>query len=154
MENSSAVEIIELKNKCDEINKKKDKLLELIIDGYLENNDYKKKISSLNKDLSNYIDKINLLETNKEDPLYIETQINYLKNNLEKSISDKECFSDIVNSLVDKIIVYKENNENKKIKLDILFKTGKSINIFSDNLGKKFHLLDTYTTNNSSICSN
>ncbi|MDY3800970.1 MAG: hypothetical protein SOZ95_02925, partial [Bacilli bacterium] len=66
---------------------------------------------------------------------------------LEKSISDKECFNDIFNCLVDKIIVYKENSDNKKIKLDILFKTGESINIFSDNLGKKFHLLDTYTTN-------
>ena len=32
--------IKELKNKCDEINKKKDKLLELVMDGYLENNDY------------------------------------------------------------------------------------------------------------------
>ena len=41
------------------------------------------------------------------------------------------------------------NSDNKKIKLDILFKTGKSINTYSDNLGKKFHLLDSITTNNS-----
>ena len=123
------------------------------MDGYLENNDYKKQIDNLNKDLSNYIDEINLLETNKEDPLYIENQINYLKINLEKSINDKQCFSDIVNSLVDKIIVYKENNDNKKIKLDILFKTGESINTYSDNLGKKFHLLDSITTNNCCKCS-
>ena len=77
-----------------------------------------------------------------------------LKSNLEKSISDKECFNDIFNCLVDKIIVYKENSDNKKIKLDILFKTGESINVFSDNLGKKFHLLDSHTTNNCCICSN
>ena len=65
MENSSEVEIIELKNKCDEINKKKDKLLELIMDGYLENNDYKKQIDNLNKELSNYIDEIKLLNAIK-----------------------------------------------------------------------------------------
>ena len=153
-ENSSEVEIKKLKNKCDEINKKKDKLLELIMDGYLENNDYKKQIDNLNKELSNYIDEINLLNANNEDPLYIENQINNLKSNLEKSISDKECFNDIFNCLVDKIIVYKENSDNKKIKLDILFKTGESINVFSDNLGKKFHLLDSHTTNNCCICSN
>ena len=153
-ENSSEVEIKKLKNKCDEINKKKDKLLELIMYGYLENNDYKKQIDNLNKELSDYLDEINLLNANKEDPLYIENQINNLKSNLEKSISDKECFNDIFNCLVDKIIVYKENSDNKKIKLDILFKTGESINVFSDNLGKKFHLLDSHTTNNSCICSN
>ena len=72
---------------------------------------------------------------------------------LEKSIKDKECFSDIFNSLVDKIIVYKENSDNKKIKLDILFKTGESINTYSDNLCKKFHLLDHVTANNGSKCS-
>ena len=41
------------------------------MDGYLENNDYKKQIDSLNKELSNCIDEINLLSANKEDPLYI-----------------------------------------------------------------------------------
>ena len=46
------------------------------------------------------------------------------------------------------------DSDNKKIKLDILFKTGESINVFSDNLGKKFHLLDSHTTNNCCICSN
>lgn len=153
-ENSSEVEIRELKNKCHEINKKKDKLLELVMDGYLENNDYKKQIDCLNKELSNYIDEINLLDANKEDPLHIENQINNLKNNLEKSINDKQCFNDIVNSLVDKIIVYKENSDNKKIKLDILFKTGESINTYSDNLGKKFHLLDYVTTSNRRQCHN
>ena len=51
-------------------------------------------------------------------------------------------------------IVYKENSENKKIKLDILFKTGESINTYSDNLGKKFHLLDYITTNNCGIGHN
>ena len=30
-------------------------------------------------------------------------------------------------------------------------KTGESINTFSDNLGRKFHLIDDYTTSNSSI---
>ena len=153
-ENSSEVEIKVLKNKCDEISKKKDKLLELVMAGYLENADYKKQVDNLNKNLRELIDEINLLDANREDPLYIKNQITNLKTNLMKSINDKQCFSDIVNSLIDKIIVYKENSENKKIKLDILFKTNESINIYSDNSGKKFHLLDPYTANNSSLSCN
>ncbi len=147
-ENSGEVEIKVLKNKCDDINKKKDKLLELVMDGYLENNDYKKQIDNLNKDLSKFMNEIKLLHDNKKNPLYIENQINNLKIDLEKSISDKQCFSDIVNLLIDKIIVYKENSDNKKIKLNIVFKEGENINIYSDNLGKKFHLLEYNTTNN------
>ena len=53
-------------------------------------------------------------------------------------------YSDVFNELIDRIYVYKE--DNKKIKLDIYIKTGESINTFSDNLGRKFHLTDNYTT--------
>ena len=66
-------------------------------------------------------------------------------------MSDDKCYGDVFNELIDRIYVYKE--ENKKIKLDIYMKTGESINTFSDNLGRKFHLLDSLTTNNSDISS-
>ena len=62
---------------------------------------------------------------------------------MEKCLDDNECYSDIFNELIDRIIVHKQSN--KQIKLDIYIKTGESINTFSDNLGKKFHLLDSYT---------
>ena len=62
-------------------------------------------------------------------------------------MDDKECYSDIFNELVDKIIVYKE--KDKQIKLDIIIKTKESITAYSDNLGKKFHLLDCNTTSYS-----
>ena len=35
--------------------------------------------------------------------------------------------------------------KSKQIKLDIYIKTGERVNTFSDILGKKFHLIDTYT---------
>ena len=47
-----------------------------------------------------------------------------------------------------------DKEENKKIKLDIYMITGESINTFSDNLGRKFHLIDDYTTNYSCKCGN
>ena len=63
---------------------------------------------------------------------------------LDNCLNDDECFSDIFNELIDRIYVYKETD--KKIKLDIYTRTGESINIFSDNLNRKFHLIDDVTT--------
>ena len=80
---------------------------------------------------------------------YLEDKINEINNALEKCLEDDKCYSDIFNELIDRIIVHKQSD--KQIKLDIYIKTGESINTFSDNLGKKFHLLDSYTTNNSRI---
>lgn len=65
------------------------------------------------------------------------------KNALEKHLEDNECYSDVFNEIIDKIIVYKQNG--KQIKLDIFIKIGESISMLSDNLVKKFHLLDFYT---------
>ena len=90
---------------------------------------------------------MNELKSNKKDKNNIENKISEIKNALEKCLEDNECYSDVFNELIDRIIVHKQND--KQIKLDIFIKTGESINAFSDNLGKKFHLLDTVTTNNS-----
>ena len=116
---------------------------------YLSKEDYKKQIDLINEDLNTYHNKINELKNNKKDKNYIENKINEIKNALEKCLEDNECYSDIFNELIDKIIVHKQND--KQIKLDIFIKTGESINTLSDSLGKKFHLLDSYTTSNSGI---
>ena len=91
------------------------------------------------------------LKSNKKDKNYIENKINEIKKTLEKCLEDDKCYSDIFNELIEKIIVYKESE--KQIKLDIYIKTGESIYTTSDNLGKKFHLLDSHTTGNRSIRS-
>ena len=123
-------------------------MLELVIEEYLSKDDYKKQVDLINEDLSIYQNKINELKSNKKDKNYIENKINGIKSVLEHSLEDNECYSDVFNELIDRIIVHKQSD--KGIKLDIYIKTGESINTFSDNLGKKFHLIDSVTTNNSS----
>ena len=106
----------------------------------------------LNEELNTYQNKINSLKNNKKDKNYIENKINEIKKALEKCLEDDKCYSDVFNEIIDRIIVHKESD--KQIKLDIFIKTGESINTLSDNLGKKFHLMDNHTTDNSGICSN
>ena len=117
---------------------------------YLEKVDYKKQVDVINEDLNIYQNKINELKSNKKDKNYIEKKINEIKNALEKCLEDDKCYSDVFNELIERIIVYKQND--KQIKLDIFVKTGESIYTTSKTCGKKFHLLDPYTTSKSSKC--
>lgn len=150
--NNNDNEIKTLESKLLVLNNKKDKLLELVMEEYLSKIDYKKQVDLINEEINIHQNKINELQNNKRDKNYIENKINNIKETLNNSLNDNECYSDVFNELIDRIYVYKEND--KKIKLDIYIKTGEQINTFSDNLGKKFHSLDYVTANNSSFCSN
>ena len=111
---------------------------------YLSKEDYKKQIDIFNEKLNIYQSKINELKNNRRDNNYIKNKINEIENSLEKCLDDNLCYSDIFNETIDKVIVHKQHD--KQIKLDVFIKTGEQINAFSDNSGKKFHLLDSYTT--------
>ena len=107
--------------------------------------------------MKQYITIVNVLQrksirNNKKNKNYIENKINEIKSSLEKCLEDNECYSDIFNELIDRIIVHKQSDRG--IKLDIFIKTGESLYTTSDNLGKKFHLLDPVTTSTSGFCYN
>ena len=149
--NNNESDIKSLESKIVILNNKKDKLLELVMEEYLSKDDYKKQVDLINEDLKIYQDKMNELKSNKKNKNYIENKTNEIKNALERCLEDDGCYSDVFNEIIDRIIVHKQSN--KQIKLDIFIKTGESINTLSDNLGKKFHLLDSVTTSISSLIS-
>lgn len=142
-------EIKNIESKILLLNNKKDKLLELVMEEYLEKADYKKQVDLLNEEINSYQNKLNELKIDKKDKNYIKNKINEIKKALYNCLTDDKCYSDVFNELIDRIYVYKE--KDKKIKLDIYIKTGESVNTFSDNLGRKFHLIDNVTANNRSI---
>ena len=147
--NNNESEIKNIESKILMFNNKKDKLLELVMEEYLSKEDYKKQVDLINEEIITNQNRLNELQNNKQDKNYIENKINELKKMLDNCLTNDECFSDVFNELIDRIYVYKE--ENKKIKLDIYIKTGESIYTTSDNLGRKFHLLESDTTSDSSI---
>ncbi len=149
--NNNEIEVKNLESKILLLNNKKDKLLELVMEEYLSKDDYKKQVDLINEEINDYQFKIDELQSNKKDKNYIENKINEIRNDLEKCLDDSKCYSDVFNELIDRIIVHKQTD--KQIKLDIYIKTGEQINTFSDNLGKKFHLLDSYTTSTIGKCS-
>ena len=148
--NNNESEIKNIESKILMFNNKKDKLLELVMEEYLSKEDYKKQVDLINEDIIANQNRLNELQNNKQDKYYIENKINELKKILDNCLDDNKCYSDVFNELIDRIYVYKETG--KKIKLDIYMKTGESINTFSDNLGKKFHFIDSLSTSSSGIC--
>ena len=148
--NNNESEIKNIESKILMFNNKKDKLLELVMEEYLSKEDYKKQVDLINEDIIANQNRLNELQNNKQDKYYIENKINELKKILDNCLDDNKCYSDVFNELIDRIYVYKETG--KKIKLDIYMKTGESINTFSDNLGKKFHFIDSLATSSSGIC--
>ena len=148
--NNSELEIKRLESKILFLNIKKDKLLELVIGEYLSKDEYKRQVDIINEELSIYQKKMNVLKGNRKDKKYIENKINEIKNVLEKCLDDDKCYSDIFNEIVDRIIVYRQTG--KQIKLAIFMKMGERIIMLSDNLGKKFHLLDSDTTSYGCFC--
>ena len=142
--NNNELDIKSLESKIIVLNNKKDKLLELVMEEYLSKEDYKKQVDLINEDLSIYQNKMNELKNNRKDKNYIENKINEIKKALEKCLEDDKCYSDVFNEIIDRIIVHKQSDRG--IKLDIFIKTGESVHTTSDNLGKKFHLLDNNTT--------
>ena len=147
--NNNESEIKNIESKILMFNNKKDKLLELVMEEYLSKEDYKKQVDLINEEIITNQNRLNELQNNKQDKNYIENKINELKKILDNCLDDNKCYSDVFNELIDRIYVYKK--ENKKIKLDIYIKTGESINTFSNNLGRKFHLIDDVTTSKSDI---
>ena len=148
--NNNDSEIKNIESKILLLNNKKDKLLELVMEEYLEKADYKKQVDLLNEEINSYQNKLNELKIDKKDKNYIKNKINEIKKALDNCLTDDKCYSDVFNELIDKIIVNKI--EDKKIKLDIYMKTGESIYTTSDNLGRKFHLLESDTASHSRKC--
>jgi DNA invertase Pin-like site-specific DNA recombinase len=121
----------------EKIKSKKEKLLNLLLEEYISKEDYKTELDKIEYDIN---------ELNKYNNISIETII----EKLDKCLDNKQCFNNIFNELVENIYVSKIDNKN--IKLDILLYNGNYLYASSDDLGKKFHLLDINTTSNGSIC--
>ena len=96
-----------------------------------------------------------IIPKNQREALLLEIMelsfaINDINLYLDLHPNDEEMLRKF-NSLVEKIIVNKDENNPKKIKLNIIFKTGTTLKASSNNLGKKYHLEEYLTTSNSSV---
>lgn len=143
-------ERILLDKKICSIMNKKDKLLELNLEGTITKEEFKEMNKKLNFDLDEINEKITKIEMKKEDMKNFDSYLAKLRESITKELdlSSKENIDLLIKLLIDKIVVSKIDEDRKNIKLEVLFKFGDKREIrnrlgFSKskkNTSKKCHL--------------
>lgn len=107
-----------LKKQRDEILTKKDKLLELNIEGNLSNSEFNIRNNDCNKELSSIDENILLLNQSKQNK--------NLSKIIKQKIKDLGIKNQLIKLLLDKIIVSKIDNDKENIKLKMFFNFSKN----------------------------
>lgn len=120
-ESNSAYDTDSLKQKIDEQQILKERLLDMSLrkmisdDEFIEkNNKIKNEISKLNKELIQ-------IESNKESVSYYEKIISQIRENLTPKLDIKNNVGKYFNLFIDKVFVSKINNDRKHLKLQMVF---------------------------------
>jgi len=137
---NSMTKIKELKTKLEELELKKKKLLELLIDDIIEKKEYQSQIVLLKKKSDEYNKKITEIKNISNNKHTIRNKIIRIQNSFKNCLQDKEFFKSFFTEIVDYIIVCQKDSINKKQSiLKIVLKTGNNLIVTSNNLGKEYH---------------
>jgi len=107
------------KNEIAALNLKKDKLLELSIDGALSNAEFKRRNDDLNEKIAKLESNLKDLEREKRTAGETQSNINDIRRTLERELSmENGVNSELVTSILDKIIVF-NTGDKLHVKLQI-----------------------------------
>lgn len=111
----------EIKRKIEQIDKQKDKLLDLSLKGMIDDFEFKKRNDKFNTELFNLQKQIDSSESQNLEEEKMRKKLNDIESCLSAKLDIKENLPYLVNLLVDKVIVEKVNGDRKHIKLSIYF---------------------------------
>ncbi len=134
-ENNNSKTILKSKQKIqDEIDKihiKKDKLLDLVIDSRLSNEEFEERNNILNSELVTLKTKLSSLLEEEQKNLNLKESVENLRGNILNELNySNELGKNVIDSFIEKIVVYKgtkENEINLKIFLKLLPFTTKTV---------------------------
>lgn len=109
----------------EELENKKNKLLELVVNNFLTNEEFGKKNNDLNRSLEILnSEKLNIQSSISKGDTF-ESQIKVLYEALNSELDVDTNFAPLMDILIDKVFVSKIDNDRTKINLDIIFKFGR-----------------------------
>lgn len=111
--------ISELKKEIKNIEEKKEKLLELNMDGSINNLEFKKKNERYNEDISSLNIKIGKIKQERKIMSDKFGNIKVIKAAIKKQVDYKNNVSEFVDNFLEEIIVYKEDGDRHKLLLKI-----------------------------------
>ena len=129
--------ISDIENDIKKINLKKEKILDLLINNIITNNEYKEKNNNYNNDISILKKKIDILKEEKnKKSITPQKLINEVKEKLEY----KDILEDFINTFLENVIVYKNNDDRRDLILEIYMNIGniKNTVIYKTNYLKEF----------------
>lgn len=125
-------EIKKVYKQIDEINLKKNKLLDFLISEVVSKEEYQRRNGELEQEIENLNNKIIKL---KSDELYekqLREKYNEIDQKIDKEMDSEESFQKLVQLLIERVVVSKIDGDRRKIKLDI----------YANVLGKKLTVYD------------
>lgn len=118
-------EISSRKKEINNIYAKKDKILELSIQGGLSNVEFCERNNLFNKRISELENELNQLEKNKEQAKESSDKMKELRNILKLKVNSKAIITKIISSLLDYIVVSKVSNDKNNMELNIFLSYNK-----------------------------
>lgn len=111
----------DINRKIDQIEKQKDKLLDLSLKGIIDDFEFKKRNDKFNQELFALQKQIDNSQNQNLEEDRLRTKLKEIENCLTTKLDIKENLPFLVNLLVDKVIIEKVNNDRKHVRLYIYF---------------------------------
>ena len=118
---TTAIDTEDISRKIDQIEKQKDKLLDLSLKGIIDDFEFKKRNDKFNQELFTLQKQIDNSQNQNLEEDRLRTKLKEIENCLTTKLDIKENLPFLVNLLVDKVIVEKVNNDRKHVRLYIYF---------------------------------
>ena len=119
IDNNYQFKISKLKKEIKTIETKKEKLLELNIDGSINNLEFKERNGKFNEDISSLNIKIEKIEQERKIMSDNFGNIKIIEDAIKKQVDYKNNVSEFVDKFLEEIIVYKEDDDRHKLMLKI-----------------------------------
>lgn len=125
--------IASLNKKITELEAKKEKILELVTNNYITNQEFSKKNESINSEINDIKVELKNMESKELYKDNRKGELENIKKEIENQLSVNTNFTSFMDLLIDKVYISKINNNRNLVKLDILLKTGMTKSLNYDN---------------------
>lgn len=115
------IDVDELNKKVEQVERQKDKLLDLSLKGIIDDYEFKKRNDKFNLELFNLQKEIDNSQNQNVEEERLRNKLKDIENCLTSKLDIKSNLPFLINLLVDKIIVEKVNGDRKHVKLTIYY---------------------------------
>ena len=134
--NKDNLDIAQIERDIEQINKQKDKLLDLSIKGMVSDSEFKSRNDSFNSDIEKLVQKKDILNTSSCELERLVKKVNDIKSKLNEKVDIKEQLPNLMKLLIERIEIEKVDDSRKNIKATVYFNFTNNLFINELNISK------------------